>query len=88
MTHVVELGADNNITLPADLTRGFRFADRFLVIVQGDTVILKRITPLNVLDRVAAATDDEPPPTMEEISEMVHEVRRQYRRDCQDADCG
>lgn len=76
--HVVEVGADNTIVLSPDIAHVFKPTDRFLVTIHGDTVILKRISPVNVLDIVAAMPDDEPPPTMDEINEIVHEVRRLY----------
>lgn len=79
--HVVELGADKTMTLSADILQVFQPSDRFLVTIQGDMVILKRITPVNVLDRVAAMPDDDPPLTMDEINEIIHEVRQQHRQE-------
>jgi antitoxin component of MazEF toxin-antitoxin module len=79
---VIELGADNTLTLPAEIAQALGPGSRVLVMKQGDTIILKRIhPPVNVLDRVAAMQDDEPPPTMEEMNEIVHEVRRMYREE-------
>ncbi len=77
---VVTVGADNTITLSSDITQAFQPDDRFLVTIQGDTVILKRISTVNVLDRVEATPDDEPPPTMDEINAIVHEVRQQQKQ--------
>jgi hypothetical protein len=79
MLHVVEIGADDTIKLPADVMQVFEPADRLMVVIQGDTIMLKRIKSVNVLDRVAETPDDEPPPSMDEINEIVHEVRRQQR---------
>ncbi|GAB4542471.1 MAG: hypothetical protein Kow0063_34480 [Anaerolineae bacterium] len=42
------------------------------------TLHLKRITPPRVTDIVAQAPDEEPI-SLEEINEIVHEVRRQRR---------
>jgi antitoxin component of MazEF toxin-antitoxin module len=79
---VIEFGADNTLTLPAEIAQALGPGSRVLVMKQGDTIILKRIhPPVNVLDRVAAMQDDEPPPTMEEMNEIVHEVRRMYREE-------
>ncbi len=75
---VIELNADNSVKLPANIAQWFKLADRFLVTIQGDTLILKRINPINVLDVVAATPDDEPL-TMEDINAIVHDMRQQYR---------
>lgn len=79
-THVVELQADLSVTLPSDIAQAFTPMDRFMVTTYGDTVILKRITSVNVLDRVSELSDDEPPPTMDEIHDIIHEVRRLHHQ--------
>lgn len=83
---VVELGDNHTVTLPDAIARMFKPADRFLVTMQGDTVLLKRISPVNVLDRVEAVQDDEAPPTLDEINAIVHAVRQQYQHGQQDED--
>lgn len=75
---VVVLSEDNTITLPDEIARQFRPADRFVVMPQGDTLILKRLTP-RVSDIVAAAPEDAAPPSLDEISDIVHELRAQRR---------
>jgi hypothetical protein len=77
---VIELGADNTLTLPAEIAQVLRPGTRIVVMKQGDTVVLKRIDVLSHLDRVAAIPDSEAL-TLEEINEIVHEVRRQYAED-------
>jgi hypothetical protein len=53
---LIELGADNTLTLPAEIAQALRPGTRIVVMRQGDTVILKRIhPPVNVLDRVATS---------------------------------
>ncbi len=76
----VELSPDYKITLPAEVARGFRPADRFLVWPQGDTVILKRITMPQVTEIVATTPETHPPLSMEEIDAIVHEARKQRTR--------
>ena len=74
---IVELSSDYKITLPTEIAQRFRPADRFLVSPQGDTLILKRITVPRVTEVVAMTPEREPPPSMEEIDAIVHEVRKQ-----------
>jgi len=80
-TSTVELSPDNKITLPTEVAGRFRPADRFLVWLQGDMLILKRITIPRVTDIVAATPGTTPPLAMEDIDEIVHEVRRQQHRE-------
>ena len=76
-TPIVELASDFTITLPAEVTHGFRPNDRFAIWPQGDMLILKRVTQPKVTDIVAAAPEDDSPLSMAEINEIVHEVRKQ-----------
>ncbi|MEJ2555137.1 MAG: hypothetical protein P8186_02665 [Anaerolineae bacterium] len=78
MVEIAELTPERTLKLPADIAERFRPSDRFVVWVEGDTLHLKRITPPRVTDIVAQAPDEEPI-SLEEINEMVHEVRRQRR---------
>lgn len=78
---VIELGADNTLTLPAEIAQALGPGSRVLVMKQGDTIILKRIHPPRITDIVANTPETEPPLTLEEINEIVHEVRRQYAED-------
>jgi hypothetical protein len=78
MVEIAELTSEHTLKLPADIADRFRPSDRFVIWVEGDTLHLKRITPPRVTDIVAEATDEEPIP-MEEINEIVHEVRRRRR---------
>ena len=78
---VVEVSSDYKITLPLEIARRFRPTDRFFVWSQGDTLILKRVTIPRVTDIVATTPETCPPLTMEEIDEIVHEVRRQRARE-------
>jgi len=71
---VVVLGADNTITLPDSIARQFQPADRFVLLQQDDSIILKRIAVPRVTELVAAASD-EPALSLDEISAMVHALR-------------
>lgn len=54
----VVLGADNTPTLPDAIARQFQPADRFVLVQQDHTLILKRLDVLRVSDIVAAAPDE------------------------------
>jgi hypothetical protein len=75
---VVVLGADNTITLPDAVARQFQPADRFVLVQQDDTLILKRLDVPRVSDIVGAAPD-EPAMGLDEISDIVHQLRSERR---------
>lgn len=74
---VVELAANNTVQLPDNLLTGLRAGERFVVIRNGDTILLKRISLRRITDIVAETPSSEPPLSLDEINEIVHEVRRQ-----------
>lgn len=76
MVDVIELTPDRMLALPDVIARRFRPSDRFMVWAEGDTVLLKRITPRRVTDLVGEAPEGEPIPE-DEINDIVHSVRRQ-----------
>jgi hypothetical protein len=78
MVEIAELTAQHTLELPAEVAARFRPADRFVVWVEGDIVHLKRITPPPVTSVVAEAPEEEPL-SLDEINEIVHQVRRQRR---------
>jgi hypothetical protein len=78
MVEIAELTAQNTLKLPADVAARFRPSDRFVVWVEGDTLHFKRITPRPVTSFVGQAPKGEPM-SLDEINEIVHEVRRQRR---------
>jgi len=78
MAKIAELGPQYTLKLPAEVAARFHPSDRFVVWVEGDILHLKRLTPPPVMDIVAQAPEEEPMP-LEEINQIVHEVRRQRR---------
>lgn len=66
------------LELPPAIAEQFGPSDRFIVWVEGDTVHLKRITasPLQAVEN----SQDEDTMSLEEINDIVHEVRRQSRQ--------
>lgn len=78
MVEIAELSAQDTLKLPPEVAARFRPSDRFVVWVEGDTLHFKRITPRPVTDIVGQATDEEPM-SLDEINDIVHQVRRQRR---------
>jgi len=78
MVEIAELTSQHTLRLPTEIAARFRPSDRFVVWVEGDTVHLKRVTPPPVMSIVAQAPEGEPL-SLEEINEIVHQVRRQRR---------
>jgi hypothetical protein len=80
MVKIAEMTGKDTLKLPADVAELFRASDRFVVWIEGDTLHLKRMTPPQVTRMVDEAPEGEPM-SLDEINEIVHEVRRQRRRD-------
>ena len=78
MVELAELTAQQTLKLPAEIAARFKPADRFVVWAKGDTLYLKRVTPLPVTDIVAQAPEGEPL-SLDEINQIVHQVRKQRR---------
>jgi hypothetical protein len=78
MSEIIELTTNNTFQLPPTIAAEFQPNDRFMIWVEGDMVYLKRITPGAITNKVAQ-TPDEHPLSLEEINEIVHEVRQSYQ---------
>jgi hypothetical protein len=78
MTEIAELTTSDTLKLPAEVAARFRPSDRFMVWAEGDALYLKRLTPRSVTDIVAEAPLGEPM-SLEEIDDLVHQMRRQRR---------
>ena len=78
MIQIAELTSQDMLKLPAEAAAHFRPSDRFVVWVEGDSLHLKRITPPAVTEIVAQAPPGEPL-SLDEIDEIVHQVRRERR---------
>lgn len=77
MSNVATMNENSSLQLPEDLAGQFQPADRFIVWVDGDTIHLKRLLP-SAVDVVERAPLDSPL-SLDEINDIVHEVRRQRR---------
>ena len=78
MAEIAELTPQWTLKLPEAIADHFRPSDRFLIWVEGDTLHLKRITPPPVGEIIAQAPEGEPL-SLDEINDIVHEVRRQRK---------
>ena len=76
MVEIAEWTPQRTLKLPEAIAERFHPTDRFFVWAEGDTLYLKRITPPPVTEIVAQAPEGEPL-SLDEISDIVHEVRRQ-----------
>jgi hypothetical protein len=76
MPDIAELTEQQTLKLPSEIATRFRPSDRFVVWAEGDMLHLKRITPPRVTDVVEQAPEGDPM-SLDEISEIVHEVRQQ-----------
>lgn len=75
MTTIAFFIADQTLQLPTRIAQQFQMSDCFIVWQDGDTLHLMRITP-SPLQAVEQAPDEEPL-SLDEINDVVHEVRRQ-----------
>ncbi len=76
MVEIAELSPQYTLQLPPEIAARFRPLDRFVIWVEGDALHLKRITPPPVTNIVAEAPTGDPL-SLEEINEIVHQVREQ-----------
>lgn len=75
MIETAELTQDRTLTLPPDIAARFHPLDRFIIWVEGDTLHLKRMTPVPVTAVVAKAQPGQPL-SLDDINTIVHKVRR------------
>jgi len=77
MSEVAVLTQNYTLQLPVQIRNLFQPLDRFIVWTDDDMLHLKRLTP-SPLDVVENAPSGEPL-SLDEINDIVHEVRRQRR---------
>ncbi|MCS7265368.1 MAG: hypothetical protein NZ805_11100 [Armatimonadetes bacterium] len=69
---------DGKIVLPEELQSWAKSGEQLLAICEGDTLILKRLTPAP-LTEIALRAPDEPELPLAEISAEVHRHREEKR---------
>jgi hypothetical protein len=77
MFEIAKMTSLRTLELPPSIADQLGPDDRFIVWIEGDTVHFKRIVT-SPLDAVEHAPLDAPMP-LDELDEVVHEVRRQRR---------
>jgi len=77
MNDLATLYPDHTLKLPSEIAAHFQPSDRFVIWLDGDTLVLKKVSP-SPLDKVEQADVDDAP-SLDEINEIVHQVRRQRR---------
>ncbi|HEY4687782.1 MAG TPA: hypothetical protein VIK33_00595 [Anaerolineae bacterium] len=68
----------STLTLPSEAMRLIKPADEFTIIVAGDTIILKRVSPTRLSDIALRAPRDKGM-ALNDISREVHRYRRGRR---------
>lgn len=71
--------AHDTATLPTMIAQQFQSEERFVVLHQDDTIMLKRVTTLSPVERANMTPDPHGVPSLEEIDDLVHDVRRARR---------
>lgn len=66
------------LTLPPNMIQNIDASAQFTVIVTGDTIILKKVTPPR-LSEIAERTLNDQPMSLSEIAKEVHNYRRSRR---------
>ncbi|MCL4267877.1 MAG: hypothetical protein KJ069_32220 [Anaerolineae bacterium] len=74
MNELAILRQDHTLELPSEIAVHFQPADRFIIWRDGDTLLLKRVAS-SPLDKAADLSVDDVL-SLDEINEIVHEVRR------------
>jgi len=62
------------IILPNDVQQWVRDADRFVVVVENDELILKKTHTLQTLDEIVKR--ENPPLSSEDLGALIHESRK------------
>ena len=80
---IVKVTPEGQIELPSEIQAQLRPGDEYVVSVAEDSIVLKKIQKSLELDewfqRIEELGPDPNQPTLQEISEMVKEVRKERR---------
>ena len=64
-----------NLKLPNEVAKHFQPSDRFMVWLDGDTLVLKRL--ISSITQLVEQAPEGNPMSLDEINDIVHEVRRE-----------
>ncbi|MEG4032781.1 hypothetical protein QUA03_03000 [Microcoleus sp. S36b_A4] len=76
----VPVNLDGKLEIPAEIEAQLKPGDRYAVTVTGDSIVFQKVTGFDWEEwerRIEAASPDPDELTMEEICELVREVRRE-----------
>ncbi|MDY7004396.1 MAG: hypothetical protein SWX82_10685 [Cyanobacteriota bacterium] len=83
--NIISITADGKLELPPKIQRQIQPGDRYKVSIREDSIILEKIQqPLDLNDwfrRIEELGPDPNQPSLQEISEMVKEVRQERKFD-------
>jgi len=79
MAELATLSQNKTLKLPADIAEHFHPSGQFVVWLDRDTLHLKRLPPSPL--KAAANAPVEEPLSLDEINDIVHEVRKQRSQD-------
>ncbi|MEG4116547.1 hypothetical protein QUA43_03505 [Microcoleus sp. N9_B4] len=78
----VPVNPDGKLEIPAEIEAQLKPGDRYAVTVTGDSIVFEKVAGFDWEEwerRIEAASPDPDELTMEEICEVVREVRREKR---------
>jgi hypothetical protein len=79
MAELATLSQDKTLQLPDEIAKHFHPSDKFVVWLDRDTLHLKRLPPSPL--KAVADAPAEKPLSLDEINDIVHEVRKQRSQD-------
>jgi len=75
---ITKIKKDGSIMLPKEFLKFFPSMSELAIWSKGDTIVLKRLTPLKPSAFAKRAPENEMP--LEEIAEEIHKMRREKKR--------
>jgi len=78
---VIKITSDRQLEIPAEIQETLQPGDEYMIWQSGDTILLQKVQkPLSLSDlraKVAALGADPEEPTLEELSQIIREIRQQ-----------
>jgi bifunctional DNA-binding transcriptional regulator/antitoxin component of YhaV-PrlF toxin-antitoxin module len=78
---VISITSDRQLEIPAEIQETLQPGDEYMIWQSGDTILLQKVQkPLSLSDlraKVEALGADPEEPTLEELSQIIREIRQQ-----------
>jgi len=78
---VIKITSDRQLEIPAEIQETLQPGDEYMIWQSGDTILLQKVQkPLSLSDlraKVEALGADPEEPTLEELSQIIREIRQQ-----------